>query len=231
MKIVAWNCNMAFRRKFMYVEHFDADIYVISECEDPKQSDDLFYKKFANNHIWYGTSKHKGLGIFCKPELKISLTSWFNEGNKYIIPVFINNEFNLVACWLCNHKHMEYGYYGAQLWKFIQVNKQNLNNCLIVGDLNNNKIWDKNTKSWNHSNVVTDLEALGIESLYHLHYNEIQGEESQATFYLQRKLTKPYHIDHAFASKSLISSNLSYQVGRFEDWIQYSDHMPVIIEY
>ena len=226
MKIVAWNCNMAFRKKFMYIEHFDADIYVISECEDPKESDDLFYKKFACNHIWYGTNKHKGLGIFCKPELKFNLTSWFNENNKYIIPLTVNNEFTLIACWIFNHHQVE-----NQLWQLIQMNKQHLNNTLIVGDLNNNKIWDNPNHAWNFSNIVGDLEELDITSLYHLHFNEHQGNESKPTLYMQRNKTKPYHVDHAFASKTLIQNKLSYHVGDYEEWKNHSDHMPLIIEF
>lgn len=231
MKIVAWNCNMAFRKKFMYMEQFKADIYVISECEDPRQCNDLYYKEFASNHLWLGTNKHKGLGVFCKPDLQLSPTSWFNDENKYILPVSINNEFVLVACWICNNELVELGYYGAQFWKFIQEHKHNLANCVIAGDFNNNKIWDKKSRYWNHTDSVKDLEALDIISLYHLYFNELQGCESKPTLYMQRNKAKPYHIDYAFASKELFKNNLHCHVGCYEDWIQYSDHMPIVIEF
>ena len=39
MKIISWNCNGAFRKKFSKILDFDADIHVIQECEDPARSD------------------------------------------------------------------------------------------------------------------------------------------------------------------------------------------------
>jgi exonuclease III len=38
LKILTWNCNGAFRRKFDALLQFDADIIVIQECEDPERT-------------------------------------------------------------------------------------------------------------------------------------------------------------------------------------------------
>lgn len=228
MKIISWNCNGAFRKKFQYIEHFDADIYVITECEDPKISKDLKYQEFAQNHIWYGLNKHKGVGVFCKPEIELSIPSWFNPDRKYIIPIHVNHQFYLYACWLCYLKPPQRPYIG-QLWEYIQENKQHLNNCILLGDFNSNKIWDKHTRCWNHSHVVAELETLKIESLYHRSFQDQQGTEQYPTFYLRRKLSSPYHIDYAFASTSLLSASSTLKVGAFDDWIPYSDHMPLLI--
>ena len=50
---------------------------------------------------------------------------------------------------------------------------------------------------------MRELSEIGIESLYHKFTNEVQGEETKPTFYLQRKIEKPYHIDFCFAPKRL----------------------------
>ena len=54
MKIVTWNCNMAFRNKYKEISEFDADIYVICECEDPDNTESKKYKEFASNSYWIG---------------------------------------------------------------------------------------------------------------------------------------------------------------------------------
>jgi exonuclease III len=43
MKIITWNCNGAFRKKFESLVSIDADILVIQECEDPAESKDKKY--------------------------------------------------------------------------------------------------------------------------------------------------------------------------------------------
>lgn len=64
MKLITWNCNGAFRRKLAYLAKFNADILIIQECEDPSQSKDADYRAWAQNYIWVGNSKNRGLGVF-----------------------------------------------------------------------------------------------------------------------------------------------------------------------
>jgi endonuclease/exonuclease/phosphatase family metal-dependent hydrolase len=82
-----------------------------------------------------------------------------------------------------------------------------------------------------HSDVVSDLEKLGIESIYHKATGEIQGKESCPTFYHHRRLEKPYHIDYVFAAQGFANNFIKLEIGRFEDWIQISDHMPMVVEF
>lgn len=50
MKIVSWNCGMAFyaNKKYKKIRELDADIYVILEVNRPKVVDED-YKKFMKN--------------------------------------------------------------------------------------------------------------------------------------------------------------------------------------
>lgn len=86
------------------------------------------------------------------------------------------------------------------MWKYLQLHKDKLKDkkVIIAGDFNSNAICDKWDRWWNHSDVVKEFEELGIKSLYHHLTNEKQGKETKPTFYLQRKLEKPYHIDYIF---------------------------------
>lgn len=221
MKIVSWNCNGKFREKFKNIIQFNAEIYVIQECENPSNYKDTDYYSFANNYIWVGEDKNKGLGIFADKNINLHRNDWDSYCLRNFISVNINHKFDLVGVWACVPYIEEYYIYQS-----IHVDKYS-NNTIIIGDFNSNKIWDKKHKNRNHTNVVKLLEEKGLISAYHYIYNDNQGEEKINTFYLYRHLDKGYHIDHCFVHKDKI---INYQVVDDKYWLRYSDHMPIILE-
>lgn len=234
MKIVTWNCNGAFRRKFGRIAELNADIYVIQECENPTDSKHIEYQKWAKNYIWKGDTKNKGIAIFAKPEITLKELNWSNEFKghnvKHFLPCEINEQFNLLAVWTHRNSSPNFAYMG-QFWKYLQINRDKMKNILLIGDFNSNKIWDEWDRWWNHSDVVNELKELGIESFYHKLKEEEQGKESKPTLYFQRKLDRPYHIDYVFGSKEFGEILSKLDVGIAENWLDISDHMPIITEY
>ncbi|MGS4347115.1 endonuclease/exonuclease/phosphatase family protein [Myroides odoratus] len=233
MKIITWNCNGAFRNKYKTLNKFDVDILIIQECENPMLTNDLLYKDFAKNYLWIGDNKNKGVGIFAKEGIQLKRLQWSNQYKdhfvKYFLPCRVNNEFDLLAVWTHKNNSPNFGYIG-QLWKYLQVNKINLGNTIIIGDFNSNSIWDEWDRWWNHSDVVNELKEFKIESFYHYFFNELQGKESKPTFYFQRKFEKPYHIDYIFGTEELLKKMIKFEIGVFSDWIEISDHMPLLCE-
>lgn len=225
MKVATWNCNGAFRKKFNIPEIEQNDIVVIQECEDPARSTDVAYKNWAKNALWVGENKHKGLGIFFNEHIKVELNPWDSNQTKYFISARINDSFDLIAVWNHHANSPTFGYIG-QFWKYLQTNKTRMKNVIILGDFNSNKIWDKWNRWWNHSDVVRELNEIGIRSLYHEHYKIEQGVEPHPTFYLQRNLAKPYHIDYIFASHSVVFSINGFNIGDSTKWLALSDHLP-----
>ena len=242
MKIVTWNCNGALRNKFQFIDELKADIYVIQECENPSVVKHDGYKQWSSNYLWIGDSKNKGLGVFAKGSTVLKKLDWNNNFSghvdnsipehkvKHFLACSVNNEFNLLGVWTHKNDSECFGYIG-QLWKYLQLNQKKLGDCIIAGDLNSNVVWDKWDRWWNHSNVVEGLKKDGIESLYHLVNNELQGKETTPTLYLQRKLEKPYHIDYIFGSEKWTSSITSCKVGKPSKWLVVSDHMPIIADF
>lgn len=229
MKVLTWNCNGAFRKKYHLLDSFDADVVVIQECEDPKQSAETHYKDYASNHLWVGMNKSKGLGVFAKDNISLSKVELSLEPLELFLPCLVNDEIPLLATWTKQANSPNFRYIG-QLWKLLQVHKSFLDNplAMLVGDLNSNKQWDEWDRWWNHSDVVRELSDLGLTSAYHEFFNESQGEESKPTLYLQRNLSKAYHIDYGFYGKGW-SINL-VQVGQSDFWLEHSDHMPMLFE-
>ncbi|MCV9385324.1 endonuclease/exonuclease/phosphatase family protein [Reichenbachiella ulvae] len=233
MKVVSWNCNGALRKKLKEITSWNADIYVIQECEDPNQSKDEDYKSWADNHLWVGDNKNKGLGIFAKTDILLTPLNWSNQYEdhqvKYFLPCLIENHFQLLATWAHHNNSPTFGYIG-QVWKYLNINADKFDKIIIAGDLNSNAIWDKWDRWWNHSDVVKHLKKKGITSLYHHFTNEIQGEESKPTLFLQKNPEKPYHIDYFFASEEILKQTEKISIGVIDDWLKVSDHMPLMME-
>lgn len=233
MKIVTWNCNGAFREKFQYILNFYADIYIIQECENPYESKHKKYQEWAQNYLWIGENKNKGLAIFARQDIKLEKLDWSNQYKdhyvKYFLPCKINQNFDLLAVWTHRNNSPNFGYIG-QFWKYLQINKRNLNETIIVGDFNSNSIWDEWDRWWNHSDVVNELKEIGIESFYHKYTGELQGNESIPTLYFQKNLKKTYHIDYVFGASKFCNSLNKIEIGCAEKWLKLSDHMPIVCE-
>ncbi len=229
MRIVSWNCNGAFRRKFDRIASLDADIFVIQECEDPANSHSA-YHDWAGSHVWRGGSSSKGIGVFVKNGLSIAPLDWPDHGLQQFLPVAIGDRLNLLAVWTKNSPKMSY---IGQFWQYVRHHSDRFDrNSIFCGDFNSNAIWDKRGRAWNHSECVSILREMGFRSLYHQWAEESQGVESRPTFYLQKNLAKPYHLDYIFGHGARFADpSPEVFVGHPADWLSISDHMPVVLTF
>lgn len=221
MRIVSWNCNGKFREKFCDILLLDADIYVIQECENPAESTCAKYRDFAQNYLWTGENKSKGLGVFARKNINITENKWSKFCLRNFLSIKVNDTFDLLAVWACKPYIEEYYIYQS-------INISNYNeSTIIIGDFNSNAIWDKNHYTRTHSAVVQQLNAIGMCSAYHYKNNVEQGSKTEPTFYLYRHSDKGYHIDHCFTAAKNIQD---YRVLHSLDWLKKSDHVPILIE-
>lgn len=220
MKIVSWNCCQKFREKYKIIQKYNADIYIIQECEDPNLTKTAGYKEFSKNSIWIGTNKNKGLGIFAKDTIDIKQLNWESNTLRHFLPIRVDNTFNLIGVWACIPYIDEYS-------KYQQMNINHYDkHTIIFGDFNSNAIWDKKHSNSNHSNVVNQLNRIGLISAYHYLNHEQQGNETKNTFYLWRHKEKGFHIDHCFINKDYL---IDYSVVDDERFLEFSDHMPIVL--
>jgi len=226
---------MAFRKKAGFILTHEPDILIIPECEHP---DKLKFSEGIlkpTDMLWFGANQNKGLGIFSYSDYRFKLLDTHNPELKMIIPIAVTGEqydFTLYAIWANNPKDPD-GHYIEQVWKAIKHYDNALTNkkTILVGDFNSNTIWDRKNRKSNHSNVVKYLEDKGIFSSYHLYHKQLQGKEEHPTLYMYRHQDKPYHIDYCFVSADFSAKIQSVEIGGYEFWKQYSDHVPVMVTF
>ena len=93
-------------------------------------------------------------------------------------------------------------------------------------------IWDESPKSplcGDFSDVRGELNQNELYSAYHAVSGDEFGEETEATFYMHKREERPYHIDYAFVPRGLIGSDVEVTVGGYDDWIDASDHVPLLV--
>ncbi len=105
---------------------------------------------------------------------------------------------------------------------------------IIAGDFNWNVIWDKNPSFPLYgtlTDVINLLKQVGIQSVYHTSTNVKFGNEREPTLFFRKNRKTPYHIDYIFASSDLLDHRKQFSIGKYDDWITLSDHMPVMLEF
>jgi len=235
MKIITWNCNMAFRRKANLLLAHKPDIVIIPECEHPTKLKFDSGIPEPNDIFWFGNNQNKGLGVFSYSNYKFKLVDSHKPDYRIILPLIATNnknDFTLFAIWANNPQDRGYQYIG-QVWKAINFYSDLLKSkrTILVGDFNSNTIWDKPRREGNHSTVVDFLKIKGIHSTYHKFFKQKQGQEEHNTLFMYRHKDKSYHIDYCFASADLIKKLSSVEVGAYSNWFKHSDHTPLIITF
>ncbi len=234
MVIATWNCNMAFRKKLFTLSRYNPDLMIIPECEHPEKlrSGQL---DVPDQVIWIGKNNNKGLGVFSRGNLNISVHESYDPTIEYAIPITVTDKtsLTLIAIWAMDNKTDHKARYIGRVWQAVKCYAHLIkDNTFIIGDFNWNVIWDRSKKPLygNLTQVTNELSSMEIVSFYHSYYGEHFGKETQPTLYLHRDTDKPYHVDYIFGPNSYLYQLQSLIVGHYSDWLQYSDHMPIIID-
>jgi hypothetical protein len=219
MRIVSWNCAMGFNKKRPLVEALESDVAIL-----PEVSQRHIAETDAPFKTWVGSNPHKGLGVIGFADRSYTL----QEAGRLLpwhIPFTVDG-VNIIALW---------AHVRDKDLKYVRVTHEIVNRhadflasapSLLMGDFNSNTVWDREHPGRNHSMLVDKLHGLGLQSVYHQAERVAHGAETTKTYFHTKKLHFGYHIDYAF----LGGASASLDVGRHEDWLQYSDHMPLILE-
>ena len=226
MKIVTWNCNLNFAKKYEHIESMDADVCIIQECE--KLKEDYFPN---SKFFWTGRIENKGLGVLAKNG-GASLDSSHNPDLINFLPV-VSDNLKILGVWAYNHRAKKFGdNVSGETIQAIEFYKKWLSDgelpCVFGGDFNNSIIWDRPNNNNNFENINAQLENLGFASVYHSNTSDEFGYEKNATFFHTKNKDKKYHIDYLFL-RSIEYKSLN--IGKFSEWIKLSDHVPIILDF
>ena len=232
MKLIAWNCHQSFRTKADKILAMKPDVLVLPECEIPSKLSSKGIE-FRDAH-WVGKNKNKGLAILTFNNWTLEVLDEAKPPIPFVIPLRLQREgesFVLWAVW--SQKPDSHSNYGVRMWKALSSYSQLLSQekIIITGDFNSSSKWDRKGRRSNHSNTVKVLNEHGIKSMYHEHFSEQQGQESRATLFFTYNEDKPFHIDYCFASEWFGQRLRSMTVGAVKDWLEDSDHMPLIVDF
>jgi exonuclease III len=235
MRIVTWNCQGAYRKKAQQLSGFAADLVIIQECECPAKLRFPANGQRPTDLLWQGDNPDKGVGVFAHVgDLRYTLYEQYNPAIRHCIPIQVSGAFDLhlLAIWAMGHPIKARSYVG-QLYAALQWYADFIREkeTIIIGDWNSNAIWDRERAVTNHSAVIELLDAVGLVSIYHTYFGEAHGQEQQNTFFLHRIPQKGYHLDYCVAPKSWLPRLKSVEVGAYEAWSGYSDHMPLFVEF
>jgi endonuclease/exonuclease/phosphatase family metal-dependent hydrolase len=225
MKIVTWNCNMAFGRKRDLIMALDPDILILQEVSKK----DIEETKADFKH-WVGTNPHKGLAIIAFGEHEYRLSDLYTDDLPWFIPLEIA-DLNLHILGVWAHVKNPQLRYVRVIHAAIEHYQSFIHSAptIIAGDFNSNTIWDKLHAESSHTPLVAKLNAFGLKSVYHEVHDEEQGKELLNTQYMYRHRDKGYHIDYMFIPSQFVGE-ITLRIGEPDEWLLVSDHMPLIAE-
>ena len=232
MRIVAWNCRMAFAKKRELLYKLRPDIAVISECSHDSM---LACKQDGFDSRWWGENKNKGLGVLARRPWALECVGkpGLQPRQRWIAPVRVRGpvEFMLLAVWAGRIGGDKETNYVGQIYEAV-VRHPNwfagARPVVICGDFNSSTKFDHARKRRTHSKLVQFLADRSLVSAYHVFFSEDQGEESRATHYFRFQEASPFHIDYIFLPvKWHIKACM---VGTYKSWRPASDHVPIMVE-
>lgn len=203
------------------------DLLVIPECGDTALSQMELGAPGYTGFEWIGRIPSKGLGVFSFGDYSISRLPAHNSAHRLILPLEVSGprEFILLAVWTLPD---DIGSYVRPLVEALREYAPVLDgrDVVMAGDFNAGVNFPG--KPGFHFQVFLELaESCGMRSLYHETSGEPHGQESAATFFMQRNRAKPFHIDFIFAGEGMRSRFESLDIGGSEQWLAHSDHMPL----
>jgi hypothetical protein len=201
---------------------------VIPECESPAFLEGKGARLPWPNTGWVGENPAKGLGIFARRGISLTIADWYDPSHRFFAPFMVGAEgqtFPLFAVWTQAEKTVSKGYATHSINALATYRDRLGPRAILAGDFNSSPVFAQSGKR--HVAMDATLVGHGLTSAYHALRDEAHGAESRATFFLHRDRGKPYHLDYIYTGKGRASAVTLGQPGR---WLRHSDHLPLVVD-
>jgi len=233
MRLITWNCQGALHRKHPRVASLRPDILVVPECAEMTDISVELGADPIRTFIWKGDNPNKGIGIVSYGDYSLNLHYAYDPRFRLIIPLEVAGpeSFVLVAVWMLRcqdtRSYVEHLLRAYEYYRTIFRGRT----VIWAGDFNASVRFDPELRQFKFADFISMAEADQIQSMYHRQNECAHGDESDGTFFMNRHADKKHHIDYVFASKELLDSGFEVDVGSHQDWMEHSDHMPLICDF
>lgn len=232
MRVVTWNCKGGLHRKISYATALHPDILIIPESERIDSVPIELDGGIPSSVIWQGNTPRKGLAVIAYGDYHVQIHPGYVPEHKWVIPIIVSGptSFLLFAVWTLPIK--ETGSYVQPLFQALESYQDTFDDLPIMwaGDFNANFTFDVPRRQYKFRDFVSLLKERDIISLYHSQTDSQNGDEVDKTFFLYHHRDKGYHIDYFFACPQLRKDGFRITLGLPEEWLDKSDHLPVICD-
>lgn len=234
MRLVTWNCNEGFDRKFLHLLDLNFDIAVVTEC-GPFESgfDEASREVSAVLKLAVDQPGHtKHIGVFAQEPWRVEPLPLV-PGQPWVLPVRVIGpvDFTVLAVWALGREWVaDRLSYAAQTARVVVDLLPEFDGPVVLaGDLNA-PIASSPTDARRHKESARQLANRGLVSAFTAARGDVDPL-TEPTLYHQRKFDRPFHIDHLFVPKEW-TSDMDVTVGKYAEWIatRRSDHVPVIAD-
>jgi hypothetical protein len=225
LRLVAWNAGEALAKKATRLLDLAPDIAIVAECGEAARLVGL------DRVGWIGSNPHKGLAVYARPELAGVVSACWDDRHEWFLPIsFSNLGLNVLAVWAMNHRGGE----GPRLGRTHRALTRYASflatgDAIVLGDFNDNVRWDT-ARNPAFATTTRLLEDAGYRNVYYSRTGVTPGAEPTGSFFFYRHRNRPYLIDHALVPDRWLSAIRTFAVGEPEDWLDLSDHVPVVLD-
>jgi hypothetical protein len=239
MRVVTWNCCKGLHKKWAPVAGWNPDILVVQEAACPE----VLRAKgvpLPDQVQWVGSDKNCGLLVAAFRDYRLRVAETYFASLQWVLPLVVSGPETFTLLAVCDMYTMtSQGDPDAAASDAVTVALSRYQEQLargdvvLVGDLNNNVVFDLERGTRNFRPTVEALTGLGYVSAYHAHRGEEHGRETAPTHYNLRREHSPHHIDYCFLPADWRIDDLC--IGGYEEWVSRaakwrSDHTPLITD-